>query len=1430
MPASMKSQKNFAVRRPLRLGIDIGSTTLKLAVLDDHDQIIYSKYARHYANLKDTLISALQELDDYLSNRPFLPAFTGSGSIDLAGYLELPFIQEVTAGYKAIKRFLPEAAVVIEIGGEDSKIIFLENGTDLKMNGICAGGTGAFIDQMALLLNTDAQGLDSLAASQEIIYPIAARCGVFAKTDIQPLLSQGAKKEDIAASVLQAVVNQTISGLAAGRPIRGKTVFLGGPLHFLPELRRRFQITLELNDNEVLVPKQGEIFVAIGAALAAPDLQPNYLLTVRELISRLNNLSACAVQMSASLPVLFKDKAEYTKFRKRHQKKDLKEKPLEQHTGPCFLGLDIGSTTSKAALIDHEGSLLYSFYTHNLGTPLDTAVKILKDLYEKLPAGAYIARAGVTGYGEKLVKAALNCDTGEVETVCHYKAAAGLLPDVDLIIDIGGQDMKCIKVKNGVIEEVVLNEACSSGCGSFIETFACSLGMNMEEFVEKSLFAAAPADLGSRCTVFMNSKVKEAQKKGLGVDNIAAGLCYSVIKNALYKVLKIRSNEDLGEKILVQGGTFLNDAVLRCLELILKKEVIRPDKPHIMGALGAAMLAKESWQPPMSSKLISKAQLAAFSYNTHTTRCGRCPNNCLLTVIEFPNQAIHISGNRCEKGSMSKDKRKNLLPDLYTYKYERLFNYYKPLAENHAPRGSIGIPRVLNMYENYPFWFTFFTKLGFRVVLSPPSSKKIYEKGMDTIASDTACYPAKLVHGHIAALIEKNVDRIFYPCLPTELPEIPGAERSYNCPMITGYPEVIKANMDLLQAKNIKFHNPFLPYNNTARLIKRLYNEFKDLGITMSEIAAAVEQGRMADRAFKNDIRLKGEEIISWLEKTDSRGIILAGRPYHLDPEVNHGIPNIITGLGLAVLTEDSVAHLGKVRRPLRVIDQWMYHSRLYEAADVAAKCSRLELVQLNSFGCGPDSIAAEQAEEILSAAGKHYTVLKIDEGQNLGAIQIRLRSLLAAMQSKKSSSLKQYPVDAAVTKYQPKHIKTIQKEHTIIAPQMAPIHFELIESAVRSEGIRLEVLKKVEQADIELGLKYVNNDSCYPSIIVIGQILRALQSGKYDLNRTSVLLSQTGGPCRASNYTALLKKALQDADLSNIPVISLNLGSLLDHSGFKVTGTLIKKALMAIIYGDLLLKLLLQVRPYEKHVGAADRLFAFWLDRCKLNLQTGRRSIFRKNLNDIVRDFEQLETVSITKPKVGLSGEIMVKYHPAANKNMAEFIEKSGAELVVPGFAEFFLYCAYERIISEKYLDGSKPAKTLAGILIKYIESYRNDMRNALKQSTKFKPPAHIEDLASSVKSMLSLCNSSGEGWLLTAEMIELIEEGAHNLICMQPFACLPNHITGRGMIKLLKTQYPHVNIVTVDYDPGASDAHQINRIKLMLDRALSDKRPVNA
>ena len=989
----------------LHVGLDVGSTTVKIVVMNENRNTIYRDYQRHFSDTKNTVCNVLENLATRYPNSLLTIALTGSGAMSAAKFLDLPFIQEVVACKRAVEKYIPQTDVVIELGGEDAKIIYFDKSIEQRMNGTCAGGTGAFIDQMASLLHTDPTGLNELAKKYKMIYPIASRCGVFAKTDIQPLLNEGAAKEDIAASIFQAVVNQTISGLACGRPIRGHVAFLGGPLNYLSELRKRFIETLKLTDEKIIVPDEAHLLVAKGAAL---DSVNTNAITIEKLRSKIGVLKVSHDDTSVPLHPLFTTDLEYEEFKKRHENDKVENKDLKTYKGNAYIGIDAGSTTTKLVLIDDDGHLLYSLYGSNEGNPLQSVINFLKTLYNELPQDVTIRFSGITGYGEKLVQTALNIDLNEIETIAHYTAAKKFMPEVTSIVDIGGQDMKYIKLKNGAIDNIMLNEACSSGCGSFIETFAKSLNLSIEEFVQSAIESRRPVDLGSRCTVFMNSRIKQAQKEGYSVGDISAGLSYSVIKNAIQKVMKVRDTATLGNHIVVQGGTFYNDAVLRAFELIVGKNVIRPNIAGLMGAYGVALLAKEQFETnndkEYTSTILKNNELDSLKIDSSHVRCGLCENHCLLTINKFSNGKKYISGNRCERGAGNINGDKNL-PNVMKYKFNRLFNYI-PLEEKDAPRGTIGIPRVLNMYEDYPFWFTFLTDLGFRVIISEKTTRKTYEKGMESMPSESVCFPAKLSHGHIISLIDQGIKTIFYPCMPFSRKEFKQADNKYNCPIVISYSGVLKNNVEELKENNIKFLNPFLPFDpkTLAETILDL-PEFKEYNFTKKELIQAAKKAEKEYQNFKNDIRTKGRETLEYMQKHNLKGIVLAGRPYHTDPEVNHGIDTLITGLGLCVLTEDSIADMATLKYRLRVVNQWVYHARLYAAADFVGKQKDLELVQLNSFGCGVDAVTTDQVEEILESYGKMYTLIKIDEVNNLGAVRIRIRSLLASMKKREKEA-----------------------------------------------------------------------------------------------------------------------------------------------------------------------------------------------------------------------------------------------------------------------------------------------------------------------------------------------------------------------------------------------------------------------------------------
>ncbi len=1399
----------------MRLGIDIGSTTVKLVLLDNDDNIIYKKYERHMSGVFEKVGEMLDELCKVYDGDARV-VITGSGGLSLANRLEIPFEQEVITCSEAVQRLIPQTDVVIELGGEDAKITFYGQTVEQRMNGTCAGGTGAFIDQMAVLLNTDANGLNEAAKNYKTIYPIAARCGVFAKTDIQPLINEGAAREDLAVSIFQAVVNQTISGLACGREIKGNVAFLGGPLSFMSELRKRFIETLNLPDEQVIFPEDARFFVAIGAAFLAEKHPENNIAALAE---RIRQPGMTEESGTKYLDALFENEEAYQAFKERHSRAKVGRKELAEAKGPAFLGVDAGSTTTKAALTDAEGNLLYTYYTNNEGNPVETSRKILKDLYERMPEDLYIAYAVTTGYGEGLIKAAFRMDYGEIETIAHYRAARQFKPDVDFILDIGGQDMKCVKIRDGAIYSIMLNEACSSGCGSFIETYAKSVNMSVKDFAAEALTSRTPVDLGTRCTVFMNSKVKQAQKEGASIGDISAGLSYSVIKNALYKVIKLRDASEAGENIIVQGGTFLNESVLRSIEVILGRDVIRPDISGVMGAYGAALIGMERWDGSSRSGVASREEVDNFTIHNVYARCGRCENNCQLTISKFNDGSRFITGNRCERGA-GKQKTVDDEYNLFCYKYRRLFDHYEPLDPAEAPRGVIGIPRVLNMHENYPFWFAFFTKLGYSVALSPVSSKEIYEMGMSTISSDTACYPAKLVHGHIMWLLENGIKTIFYPSLNFELIEDDTAGNHYNCPVVAMYPEVIAGNMDdALQERGAVMMHPFLPYHDDKRLKQRLFEEFRELGITKKEIDAAVEAGRAEDQAFKDDINARADEILAHLKRTGGRGIVLAGRPYHLDPEINHGLDQVIASFGFAVLTESSVSWRTDFHRPIRVLDQWTYHSRMYKAADYVGTTDNLDLIQLTSFGCGLDAVTTDQVEELLAQHNKLYTLLKIDEGSNLGAARIRIRSLKAALEERGQHDVQIIrdikPYERVV------FTEEMKEDYTIIFPQMAPMQFDLMETAFNNAGYHVDLLPAVDKSAVEVGLKYINNDACYPTIISLGQILSALQSGKYDLDRTAVFMSQTGGGCRASNYIALLRKALEENGMGQIPVVSINYVGLESNPGFKFTPKLLIGILLATLYGDLFMRVVNATRPYEAVPGSVNELYHKWNEIARANVLNRSISEFKKNTKAIVKAFDEIPLQDIRKPKVGVVGEILVKYHPNANNDIVSIIEQEGGEAVVPDLLDFFMYNLKNYDFNYEKMAGTYKWHLFGRIGMKVLYHYRNIISRELEASKRFTAPSHIDEIAEKAETVTSLGTQCGEGWLLAGEMTELIDNGVENIVCLQPFACLPNHVTGKGMIKPLRKHNPYSNIVAIDYDPGSSDVNQLNRIKLMMTTA---------
>ena len=1658
--------------KPLRVGLDIGSTTVKAVVLDQSDSLkdtLFSDYRRHHANVRATVAGLLVDIHKELvelgrGDEPIRLSITGSGGLALADNLHVPFIQEVIAETEAIDKEYPQADVIIELGGEDAKITYLKPTPEQRMNGSCAGGTGAFIDQMSTLLDTDAAGLNEMAKSYENLYPIASRCGVFAKTDLQPLINDGAAKPDLAASIFTAVATQTIAGLAAGRPIHGTVIFLGGPLFFMSELRAAFQRALEGKVDEFIVPTDAHLYVAYGSALQADmdsDDQGHHFEahTCDEILKRLDELKNLPSN-TPTMPPLFPTEADREDFNKRHHKEHIHIGTLEGAHGPHFLGIDAGSTTIKATLVNDDREIVWSSYANNEGSPLTAAINIVKKIQSELPEGAWIARSCATGYGEGLITTGLHLDEGVVETMAHYRGAEMVSPGVTSVIDIGGQDMKYLAITDGVIDSIAVNEACSSGCGSFLQTFAMSMGLTIQEFTQKALASTHPVDLGSRCTVFMNSSVKQAQKEGASIEDIAAGLCYSVVRNALYKVIKLRDSGELGDTVVVQGGTFLNDAVLRAFELLTERQVTRPNIAGLMGAFGAALTARMHYQDEADhldvvvkadgSEEQSKAEPKAAAFKktepakpeahvvvvdgvTHTASsiltgealdnmsmtaerdvCKLCQNHCKLTITTFSDGSRFVTGNRCERGGDAKKKRSDR-PNLYDYKYKRCFAYRR-LTDKKATRGEIGIPRALNMYENYPFWFTLLTTLGFKVMISGRSSHELFETGIESIASENICYPAKLVHGHIKWLINKGIKTIFYPCVSYEENLVPNTDNHYNCPVVANYPLVVGANVPELREDGVRYMHPYFNLANHELMVDRIVEEFAWANVTREEAETAVKAAYAEDKVFKHDVQQEGLTALAYMKEHNCRGIVLAGRPYHIDPEINHGIPETICSLGMVVLSEDSICelhpgeklnlteflsegeadprsknaarfrHVGDrtvTKMPLRVTNQWAYHSRLYAAAHFVASYPGLELVQLNSFGCGLDAITTDQVAEILADKADVYTLLKIDEVSNLGAAKIRLRSLKAAVEEREANKAReaaaakamedqqaaaeraaeeakvkaesdleaakaalaeaQAAVEAAQKKvdaeaqavhdavkasqtstakavqgpkptgfrktgptaptpgrqilldstmaanpkltkamreaskraaerdlqavaankngtsdgttgvtnaknakksghnnatmsryaHREKFVKDMKKNYTIVGPQMSPIHMSLVEAVIRSGGYKFDILKHASRGDVETGLKYVNNDACYPAIMVVGQLIDAILEGKYDPEHVALAITQTGGMCRATNYFGLIRKALVDAGYPQIPVIAISTQGLEDNPGFKATLPLLHRAIKALILGDLLMKCLYRVRPYEVEKGSANKLYELWdaivretIEHHGYSKTAAKTPSIKKGYlpynvlaKEIVKSFDNLPLRDIPrKVRVGVVGEILVKYQPDANNHVVDVIESQDCEAVVPGIMEFMTTRPYITDWNEKNL-GMGGNKTLYALMRKGLDLYNAPIKAALVTSHgKFKQDEPMPELVKKAAEVTSIGVQAGEGWLLTAEILELIEQGCPNVICAQPFACLPNHVTGRGMFGKIRRLHPEANIVSIDYDPGASEANQLNRIKLMI------------
>lgn len=1394
-----------------KIGIDVGSTTVKVVVLDEQGSVCFSRYKRHHARAREVVADMLGELLQEQGDVEACACITGSVGMGMSERHSIPFIQEVVAATKAIQQDYPQVASMIDIGGEDAKIVFFEHGeaADLRMNGNCAGGTGAFIDQMAVILGTDVDELNRLALKAERIYPIASRCGVFCKTDIQNLVARNVSREDIAASIFHAVAVQTVMTLAHGWDIKAPVLFCGGPLTFIPALRKAFAEYLHLREDEMVLPANGTLLPATGAALSRGEENETFKLSA--LIARLSEASAAADHPCGLKPV-FSSAGDYAVWEKRISSHRIGRASLREGVQNVFLGIDSGSTTTKIVVIDSDGNLLFTYYKPNGGHAIETVANglaLLKDRCREQGAVLNIKGSCSTGYGEDLIKAAFQLDAGIVETIAHYVAAHYLDRDVSFILDIGGQDMKAIFVDNGIINRIEINEACSSGCGSFIETFANTLGYTARDFASAACRSARPCDLGSRCTVFMNSKVKQVLREGATVDDIAAGLAYSVVKNCLYRVLKLKDVSELGRHIVVQGGTMRNDAVVRALELLTGAEVIRCDIPELMGAFGCALYARRYGKREVSLDDI----LSQADYSTHELHCRGCNNQCQVFRYRFANGKDYYSGNRCEK-VFTNGAKEEPGANAYHFKNDLLFGRAARQVEH--PVLTLGISRSLNMYENFPFWHTLFTACGIQVCLSDDSDFKAYERSARMVMSDNICFPAKLVHAHVQNLMDRGVDRIF---LPFVIFERKGNEQnSYNCPVVTGYSEVIKS----VQGTGIHIDSPAISFKDPKLLYRQCLNYLKGLGVGEAVVKEAFARAMDEQEAFGHSLAEHDRHLLEESRRKGRRTVLLAGRPYHTDMLIQHKISDILAEMGIDVITDDIVRDQAtQVEGDVHFLPQWSYPNRILKAAQwCAAQGSDVQFVEMTSFGCGPDAFLVDEVRDILIRSGKPFTLLKLDDINNVGSMKLRVRSLIESM---KLSGERQVPPrkreeggEAASVSYHDLRTKKI------LVPYFTPFISPLIPAFMRLAGYDVDNLPLSNMDSCEWGLKYANNEVCYPATLIVGDVVKAFKSGKYDPKQTIVAMTQTGGQCRASNYISLIKKALEEAGYPSVPVISLTFGSSLDsrQPSFRVNWVkMLPVALRTILYSDCISKFYYAAVVREKEAGQAARLRDRYLQEGEeliLKYQTkdllGRLSEAARQFNDICRELDC--------PKVGVVGEIFLKFNPFAQKNVIEWLTEQGIEVVPSVLADFFMQnfvnrkVRVESCIQQQFLPDFvyKLAYKMVGCQIEKFNKVGSEFRY-------FNPFKDIFEEADEAKKVISLNAQFGEGWLLPAEILSYARQGIYNVVSLQPFGCIANHIVSKGIEKRIKSVIPELNMLSLDFDSGVSDVNITNRLLLFID-----------
>ena len=1448
-------------RASLLVGIDIGSTTVKVVVLEPEGrELLYSTYRRHYSAQIETLRSILEELFSTFDT-PVRIAICGSGGMEISQSLGVPYVQEVVANSFAIKEFYPETSVAIELGGQDAKVIFFRREGerllthDMRMNGSCAGGTGAFLEQIAEILHIPLGEFDSFAERGKHVYDISGRCGVFAKTDIQPLLNQGVSKEDIALSAFHAIAKQTIGGLAQGMTITPPVIFEGGPLTFNPTLVRVFQERLHLEDHQVILPRHPELIVAMGAALAlpklpgvlqegAPTIHPSWE-RFRSALDALKERNAYRLE-EESVP-FFTSEEEKEEFQRRYGFKDFIPPSIPPGTTlEVYLGIDAGSTTSKFVLIDEKGNLINAYYAHNQGDPLGVihrGLVALRDTYTSEGVNLHIRGAGTTGYGEVLFAKAFNADYHTVETVAHAEAALSIDPSVSFILDIGGQDMKAIYIQNGIITGITLNEACSAGCGSFLETYAASLGVPVHQIASLAFKSKNPSRLGSRCTVFMNSSIITEQKNGKSLEDILAGLCTSIIENVFTKVIRTSNLNAIGNRILVQGGTFRNDAVFRALQLYTGKSVTRAPYPGLMGALGIALLTKRFVEQKIraegsyESTFIPLEELQSFSYTKEPSSiCPYCSNACNRSVIRFSNGKYFVTGNRCERGEIleGKPSPRSIVPDMVRRHEELLTGDYKPRILSEPRNCRIGIPRVLEFYESFPYWKALFTSLGMKVVLSRRSSYPLFEAGLPNVPSDTICFPAKLAHGHVLDLISQGVDRIFWPMMIRIPKKNPTAQGGEMCPVVQGYPMVVDKSDEPLSRYGIPFDHPTfhwydrdLKHEQTIQYVKQTF------GIPESFIEMAIQEAELAHSRFRNQLERETEQILhrysnpSADNDPDSFAVIISGRPYHADPLINHGLTSLFTSQGIPVLSALFLPRLSEIDlHSVRMETYNPYHSRMLEAALFAARHPNLEVVQIVSFGCGHDAIISDEMARILKeTSGKELLVLKLDEGEARGPLNIRIKSFIETIRSKRRNRIERHE---SLHTYKPlgipfpvQYLKTDRTRRTILIPNLSPTFSYLTGRILQHQGYSVKVLDVADRKAIELGKRYVHNDICFPAQVNIGEILAELHLGNLHPHEVVAGLAKNCVACRAGQYAALCRKALDDAGYPEVPIITT--GTEDDkqmHPAFRFSLWARYRLLWGLRMGDALETILRRIRPYESVPGTTDRLFQHHLVRIADSLPKGTKHALRA-LEEAVEDFNDIPLRDIPrKPRVGIVGEILMNYHPGANRFIESYLERHGMEIVLPGMIEFFRKGNIaDRHMAIRRLHPHPVFLSMKAELLEWIFGKAHEEVVRVMEKFKYREePYSIKEIARNTYGLIDPTYQIGEGWLMPGEIIQMAKMGIHSFVILNPFGCMPNHITGRGMIKTLKKLFPHIQILSLDFDPDTSFANIENRLQMLI------------